>query len=171
MTPAQKEAYARANSSLIHLPSLEFRHPTFISPLRIVDYDADIDLPLEDDAPIDGGESMLFIATRFEVQPPDIDDQVDSVTTFRIDGVSGVVQTLLANANKSNVPIEGTLRFYSYNVKTGVVDGPVGIIHQQVRNVSVVKASVAVALGYQNSANKTFPSQLYTSYSNPGLIS
>jgi hypothetical protein len=170
MTPAQREAYARANTSLIHLPALEFRHPTFSVPLRLVDFDSDLSLPLEDFAPVDSAETVLFVGTRCEIRPPDIDDQVDSVTTFRIDGVSGLVQTLLANANKSNVPIDSTLRFYSYNLRTGLVDVPVGVIHQQVRNITITKTTISISIGYKNSANKRFPAQLYTSYSNPGLI-
>lgn len=170
MTPAQREAYARANTSLLHLPALEFRHPTFSAPLRIVDFDSDLSLPLEDYAPVDSGETVLFVGTHCEIRPPDIDDQVDSVTTFRIDGVSGLVQALLANANQSIVPIDATLRFYSYNLRTGLVDAPVGVIHQQVRNVSISKTTISISIGYKNSANKQFPAQLYTAYSNPGLV-
>jgi Domain of unknown function (DUF1833) len=171
MTPAQREAYARANTSLIHLPALEFRHPTFGSPLRIVNYDGDISLPLEVGAPANSGATVLFAGVACDIKPPDIDDQVDAVTSVQIDGVSGIVQTLLANANDSNVPIDATLRFYSYNINTGVADGPVGVIHQQVRNIAVNKTSVAVSVGYTNSANASFPTQKYTSYSNPGLVS
>lgn len=171
MTPAQREAYARANTSLIHLPALEFRHPTFVSPLRLVNYDSDINLPLEVGAPANSGETVLFAGVACDIKPPDIDDQVDAVTSVQIDGVSGIVQTLLANANNSNVPIDATLRFYSYNINTGIADGPVGVIHQQVRNIAVNKTSVAVSVGYTNSANASFPTQKYTSYSNPGLVS
>jgi Domain of unknown function (DUF1833) len=165
MTPAQREAYARANTSLIHLAAIEFRHPTFASEIRLVNYDVDLTLP------VDSGASVLFVGAGCEIKPPDIDDQVDAVTSIQIDGVSGIVQGLLANANDSIVPIDATLRFYSFNIKTNVADGPVGVIHQQVRNVAVTKTSVAIALGYTNSANKSFPSQKYTSYSNPGLVS
>jgi hypothetical protein len=171
MTPAQREAYARANTSLIHLAAVEFRHPTFASELRLVSYDSDITLPLEVGAPVDGGTNVLFVGVACEIKPPDIDDQVDAVTSIQIDGVAGIVQALLANANESVVPIDATLRFYSYNINTGVADGPVGVIHQQVRNISITKTAVAIALGYTNSANKAFPAQKYTSYSNPGLVS
>lgn len=170
MTPAQREAYARANTSLIHLAAIEFRHPTFVSPLRITDYDSDVNLPLEAGAPANGGTTVLFAGVACDIKPPDIDDQVDAVTSIQIDGVSGLVQTLLANANDSNVPIDATLRFYSFNINTGVADGPVGVIHQQVRNIAVTKTSVACSIGYTNSANKAFPAQKYTSYSNPGLV-
>lgn len=170
MTPAQREAYARANTSLIHLAAIEFRHPTFVAPLRITDYDSDVNLPLEVGAPVNGGTTVLFAGVACDIKPPDIDDQVDAVTSIQIDGVSGLVQTLLANANDSNVPIDATLRFYSFNINTGVADGPVGVIHQQVRNIAVNKTSVAVSMGYTNSANNPFPAQKYTSYSNPGLV-
>lgn len=169
MTPAQREAYARANTSLLNMETLEFRHPTFSAPVRIVNYQDPIDFPLEANAPVNAGETVEFIGLACTVKAADIDAQADAMVTVQIDGVSGVVQTLLAYANQSAVPIDVTVRFYSYNVKTGDVDGPVGIIHNQVRTIAVTKTTVAVAMGYTNSANKKFPSQIYTVTSNPGL--
>lgn len=169
LSPAQREAYARANSSLIHLPAIEFRHPVLATPLRVVSYDKNISMPLEIGAPVNGGTAVEFLGLVCSIKESDIDTQVDSTVSVQIDGVSGYVQPLLALANRTNIPVEATVRFYSYNVKTGVVDGPVGIIHQQVRSMSVTKTSVALTLGYTNSANKAFPSQLYTVTSNPGL--
>lgn len=171
MTPAEREAYARANVNLTHLISMEFRHPAFGAPLRLVNYYDDLNLPIEPDAPVNGGESILFVGVAFDLKTPDIDDQVDSAITVQIDGVSGNVQQLLANANQSHIPIECAVRYYGFNSNTLVASGPVGVIHQQVRNIAVTKTSVAVSMGYTNSANKAFPSQKYTSYSNPGLVS
>ena len=171
MTPAQREAYARANSSLLHLVAIEFLHSTFEQPLRIVDFDKDLILPLELDAPVNPGEYRRFTGWDVDVKPPDIDDEVDAVATMQIDGVSGLVQALLVNASKSIEPIKANIRFYSYNVSTEIVDGPVGTIYQNVRSIAISSASVAVTTGYSNSANKAFPAQIYTSYSNPGLVS
>ncbi len=169
MSPAQREAYARASSSLIHLYSLEFLHSTFTQPLRIVNYETSINLPHEATAPVNPGETVFYEGVRCEVQEPKIDTDADSQSIIQVDGVSGIVHTLIAGAIKTVEPIEGILRFYSYNVKTGAVDGPVGIISQQVRNVAVNKTSVSLTMGYTNSANKAFPSQYYTVDSNPGL--
>jgi hypothetical protein len=169
LSPAQREAYARANSSLIHLPAVEFRHPVFSGPLRVVNYDRALFLPLEDYAPVDAGAVVNFEGLSCDIKQPDIDTQVDSTFSIQIDGVSAFVQPLLALANRTSVPVDATIRFYAYNVSTQVVDGPVGVIHLQVRSMSVTKTAVGVTLGYTNTANKAFPSQKYTVESNPGL--
>lgn len=171
MTPAEREAYARANSNLLHVASVEFLHPSFMQPLRVVDYDRDLSLPLELTAPMDAAQSPLFTGWDCEIQPPDIDSEVDAITTIQIDGVSGVVHALLANASKSSYPIAANIRFYSVNVASQEVSGPVGVIYQEVRSVTTNSSTVSVACGYTNSANKAFPSQKYTSHSNPGLVS
>lgn len=139
--------------------------------MRVVDFDTDLILPLELTAPVNAGEYRRFTGWAIEVKFPDIDSEVDAQTTLKIDGVSGMVQALLANATKSIVPIQANIRRYAYNVNTEIVEGPVGIIYQQVRSVAIASATVAVTVGYMNSANKAFPSQKYTSHSNPGLVS
>lgn len=169
LSPAQREAYARANTSLIHLPALEFRHPVFAEPLRVVNYDRNLELPLESYAPVNEGEVVEFAGLACEIKEPDIDTQVDSTFNIQIDGVSGFAQPLLALANRTAQPIEATVRFYAYNLATGIADGPVGVIHLQVRSMSVTKTAVALTLGYTNTANKSFPAQKYTVESNPGL--
>lgn len=169
LTQAQREAYARANTNLIHLPALEFRHPVFANPLRIVSYDKNIMLPLESSAPVEADQTKEFAGFLCSIKEPDIDAQVDSTFSIQIDGVSGYVQPLLAVANRSVVPIAATVRFYSYNVSTGAVSGAVGVIHLQVRGIAVTKTSVAVTLGYTNTANRAFPFQKYSVETNPGL--
>jgi Domain of unknown function (DUF1833) len=170
LTAAQKEAYARAHTSTVHLWALEFRHPTFSGPLRVVQYKDDITLTLEVNAPIDGGTSQLFTALAFQMKEPDVNTEPDSTLTVQVDGVSGAVQPLFATANQSYTPIEVTLRPFTYDVVGQVVGETLGVIHLQVRHIAVTKKSVSLQMGYTNSANRAFPAVNYTAQSNPGLL-
>lgn len=172
LTPAQREAYARAKTTLIHLWSLEFRHPAFGVPLRMVGYDArdDLLLPLEDGAPVDGGTTQAFACLAVDVPEPVINTEADTQIRIQIDGVPGAIQPYLSSANETSIPINVTVRPYAYDVATKAIEGPMGVMHLQVRNVGFSGTSVAVVLGYTNPANRSFPSANYTPETNPGLV-
>lgn len=170
LTAAQKQAYARAHSSTVHLWALELRHPSFPAPLRVVQHNEDISLTLETGAPADGDTLQLFTALAFRMKEPDISTEPDSTLTVQADGVSGAVQPYLATANQSSTPIEATLRPFSFDVVGKTVGEMLGVVHLQVRHISITKVSVSLKMGYTNSANRAFPAVNYTATSNPGLL-
>jgi len=170
LTPAQKEAYARANTSTVHLWALEFRHPTFTAPIRLVQHKDNISLTLEASAPVDAGTLQEFTGLAFELQEPTNDTDPDNSLSMQVDGVNGAVLPLLTLANQSYIPIDCTLRAFSYEVVTQTPGELLAILHLQVRHMSVNKTSLGVQLGYTNAANRKFPFIDYTANSNPGLL-
>jgi Domain of unknown function (DUF1833) len=175
LTPAQKEAFARANSSQIVLWNLELRHPVFPSPIRVTQsFDGNktltIDFELEANAPIDSGTVQPFSALALRLDPPKSGTDPDSNISIQADGVSGVIQPLISEANRSYTPIQATIRAYSYNVSTSVVGDQLAAINLDMQKSSNTGTAVSMSFGYTNGANSTFPSIKYTAESNPGLL-
>ena len=171
LSVAQKEAYARAHTSSIRLWAIELRHPTFVEPLRIVAHKEDLTTTLESNAPVEADQEVTFVSLAMKMREPEIGTEADSMVSIQIDGVPGAVQPYLAAANKTIYPIEATLRVFLYNLETeSIIDSATSILHLQVRNIGVSKTSVTLTMGYTNTANRAFPSQLYTPETNPGLV-
>ena len=87
-TEAYKEAIAAAPLEQIIYETLEFQHPTFATPLRIVQGGDDIKARLEADAEFNAGEMVDFVATPFEFKLPDIKDNEQSQLQLNINNVA-----------------------------------------------------------------------------------
>ena len=170
LTPGQKEAYARAHSSTLHVWTLEFRHSTFPSAIRYVNHAVDVTLTIEAGAPVDGGTQQLFTALGFALKNPTINSEPDTSMQIKVDGISGSVQNWIAAANATAEPVEATLRPYAIDGRTAAELQAMGVIHQQVRNIQVTSNSLLLQTGFTNAANRQFPSVEYTADSNPALI-
>ena len=170
MTPAQREAYARAHNSTAHLWAVELRHSAFPRPFRFAQHDRDITVTLEAQAPVQGGTDQLFTATALQFSDPGFSLDPGASASLQIDGVPGTVQPLLTAASVSQSPIEATVRAIAYEVNNHTVIGILATYHLQVQHVTTTKQSVKVQLGYTNAANQAFPRALYTPASNPGLL-
>ena len=171
LTPAQREAYARVKTSIVYLQTLEFRHPTFGDPIRLVANKEPLTVTLEANAPTNGGEEVTFTNLAFRLKDPAVDTEAAASIRIQVDGVPGAIQTYLAAANKTIVPVDCTVRYYTYDLDAdSVIDGAIGILHLQVRSFVVNKTSVGVELGFTNTKNRAFPSQYYTPETNPGLV-
>ncbi len=161
MTPAVQQAYARASTSLLQIYAIDLDHPAFADTIRLVNYKQDITV---------GGD--VYTGMAMDVEESSIDTEADSTYTIQIDGVPGAVQPYLAQASKTFSPIDVTIRVFAYDVKTeSLIDAsPLTTINLQSRNISFNKTTVSINMGYTNTANRAFPSQLYTPESNPGLV-
>lgn len=174
LSPAQKEAFARANSSTVVLWNLELRHPIWPSPIRVTQ-SADgnntetITFPIEAGAPIDGGTDQVFQALAMELKPPSVGTDPDTSLSVQADGVSGEVQPLISAANRSSVAIEVAVRAYAYNVVLGEVGDQLSVYYLQMRDANFTNTTVQMSIGYSNGANMSFPSIKYTTQTNPGL--
>jgi hypothetical protein len=171
LSVAQQEAYARAKTSVLNVYAIELRHPTFVEPLRVVSLKEDLTVTLESNAPVDASAEVVFSALAMRLREPDINSEADTTFNVQIDGVPGAVQPYLAAANKTIYPIEATTRIYLYDLATAsTIGGAAVVMHLQVRSVQVSKTSVSLTMGFTNPANRSFPSQLYTPETNPGLV-
>ncbi len=170
LTPAQKEAYARAHSSTVEICCLELRHTTFPAPLRVAQGADAVTLTLEANAPVDGGLSRVFSPLDFKVKPPSQTTEPDSVISISLTGASATVNPYLATANTTGEPIRATLRFISFDTKTKTIGQQYLPIHLDSRGQKTTRSTVTLQLGYTNAANRKFPYLDYTPESNPSLL-
>lgn len=170
LTPAQKEAYARVSNTLRVVNALEFRHPTFAAPLRIVQGMDEITCVLEADAPVDAGQSVTFSAFAFQSDEPGITTDPDNALNIRLDGISGIFQEAFATASESNVPISVTIRPLMYDVFAKGNGAIQASYHVEVQEIRSNMTSVAVKCGFSNPANKAFPNVVYSEQTNPSLV-
>ncbi len=121
LTEAQKEAYARAKTSVVDLFSFELRHSTFPAPIRMVSYDQDLQITLEATAPANPGETVTFIGVAFKPPSENINSEPGNSFTVVISGISDQALPYLDTANESLEPIDVTVRYVSYDTKTKVL--------------------------------------------------
>lgn len=170
LTTAQKEAYARAHTSTVSLCALELRHPSFGLTVRLVQGADDVTFTLEANAPVDGNSSVTFTSVGFDIDEPVINSEPDTIVSLSLNGVSSLVLPYLGAAGKTSTPVEATLRFITFDTVAKTVGEIYNPIHLQARGFSTSKTSVSMQLGYTNTANKAFPSEVYTAESNPSLL-
>ena len=170
LTPDQREALARPHSYQVPVWALEFRHSTFPAPMRLCGYPRDLSLALEADAPVNGGESVPFVACAMDIKAPAVDGEPDTSLKFSVDNVSGAVQSYLATAISSGEAVEVAVRQFSVDQRSDAQLLPLGVIHLQLRNNRITQERLEITLGYTNPANRQFPNNIYTAASNPGLV-
>lgn len=161
MTPAVRQEYARANTSLLQLYAIDLDHPGFTDTIRLVNHKTNVTIGADE-----------YIGMGMDVDEPGMDTQADSTYTINIDGVPGIVQPYIAAASKTFFPIDVTIRIYAYDVRAeSLIDAsPLATINLQSRNISFNRTTVSISMGYTNTANRAFPNQFYTPESNPGLV-
>ncbi|OKH89207.1 DUF1833 family protein [Thalassospira sp. TSL5-1] len=196
MSAALREAYASAPADILTLHTLEIRHPDFEAPIRVVrNYPDDqtwlaagdpdvapildameyedrkqvgLVARLEDDAPLDGGQMVAFIALAFELQLPDIDTIAVPEARLQIDNVGREMSDALALAANSQNKIEVTYRPYNSNDIQGPQwDPPLTLTLADVdADPLVVRGSIRML----DVGNKAFPGKTYDPEIFPGLV-
>lgn len=165
---ALKEAYAVAPNNLIVYDTLEFRHPEWAAPIRVVRDFANLVATLESDAPLNPGESVTFTGFAFDMARPEINPDSAPEVSITIDNVSLEIEDALLQTVTSVYPIEVTYRPYlSSNLLMPAMNPPMTLVLQQVQ-ASSSRITATARLG--DFANKKFPSQEYTARRFPGLV-
>ena len=155
LTPAQREAYARAETSTVDLFSFELRHSTFPQPVRMISYDQDISIELEDSAPANPGEVVEFMGVAFRAPRESVDTEPGNTITIAVDGISNQVLPYLNVANETLEPIACTVRHVAFDTKTNTVIGVGRPSEMQVRNFNTGMLTVQMTLGFTNLNTRT----------------
>ena len=164
---ALKEAYASAPATEVILHTLEIRHPSFTTPIRVVRDHNDFAAFLEADAPINGGEQVTFVAMAFDFKLPDVTKATSPEIEISIDNVSAELTGYMDTASQSQELIEITYRPYLASDPSGPsMDPPLTLV---VRSVNVTIFRVVAKAGFGDIANRKFPNQVYTTTRFPGL--
>lgn len=173
LTQAIKEAYASAPSDQIILHTLELRHPAFLddsgnsTAIRVVRDHLDLFARLEDGAPIQGGETVRFVAMGFELDLPPVDTMPVPEISVTLDNVSREIVRHLDAAAESQSVIEVTYRPYlSSDLEGPQMDPPIHLV------LTEVEADIFRVTGRARMldiGNKAFPGISYTAKAFPGL--
>lgn len=167
LSAALKEAYASAPRGQVIYLTMELRHSLLTAPIRVVlDYE-DLDAYLEEDAPIEPGEQVLFRAYAFDLQRPEVSTQGWPTITLTIDNVDRMIVAAIETVLGSSEPIKATFREYLSTDLSGPHNDPP--MHLEVMDITADVFQVTATLGFPNYMNKKFPTLGYTSELCPSL--
>jgi hypothetical protein len=164
---ALKEAYASAPSSEVILHTLEIRHPSFITPIRVVRDHADLTAFLEADAPEDPGGEVTFVALAFDFILPEISKGASPEIEISLDNVSGEIIGYLDAAAQTAAMIEVTYRPYlASDLSEPQMNPPLTLV---IRAVSADVFRIRARAGYADLSNRKFPNEIYDAERFQGL--
>ena len=161
LSDAAKEAYASCDTQVIY--TLELRHPGFTAPIRVVRDRQNLLSTLEDDAPLNAGQEVEFIALGFDLKLPEANKNKLPELAIEIDNIyleeegrriSDYVDDTLGSLDQ----IELTCRAYTPDIATPI-DQPYHLI---LHEVSADKYKVSAKAKFFNAQNETFPRNTYT---------
>ena len=168
LAAALAEAYASAPQNDVILHTLEFRHTSFTTPIRVVRDHADHTLTLEATAPLNPSTAVAFTAFAFNFTLPDVTEKGNPEIVIAIDNVSAEIIGYIDAAAQTASLIEVTYRPYlSSDPSTPQMDPPLTLT---VREIEADVFQVRARAGFPNLGARKFPNQTYTSERFPGLI-
>lgn len=165
---AIKEAYASAPSDEVILFTIEMRHPAFTEPLRVVRDSKNLTARLEADAPVNGGEEVLFIAYPFDIKPPDMDEYGKPELTITIDNVGREILVYIEQAVRQRAVIEVTYRLYLASDLSGPQNNPP--MTMQAVSISANPTSITLVASFADLSARAFPKFNYTLEQFPSLL-
>jgi hypothetical protein len=166
LSDAIREAYASAPASEVVYHTLELRHPSFTTPLRVVRDWQPLTARLEASAPVDPLAWVEFAPFAFDFSLPEVGGGLPEITVT-IDHVSAEVIAYLDAAANSGDLIEMTYRPYlASDLSSPHMDPPLTLI---IREASANVLRVTARAAYVDLGARSFPRELYTSERFPGL--
>ena len=165
---ALKEAYATAPAGEVILHTLEFRHPEFTTPLRVVRDKADLNATLESTAPENPSEEVTFIQYSFDLELPDVTNGSSPELLLTIDNVNREILTYIDLAANSPDLIEVTYRPYLLTDTSAPQMNPP--LTMTVKEVEADIFRITARCGFGNFANKPFPNETYDLQRFAGLL-
>lgn len=168
LSAAIKEAYAAAPSDVVTLHTLEFRHPAFSQPIRVVLDHADHTCTLEAGAPANPAEAVLFVGYAFNIVLPSVDAGAAPEVVITIDNVSMEIEDNINAALATTDKVMVTYRPYlSTDLITPAMNPPMTLTITQI-NADQFSLTARAQLG--DYANKAFPGEMYSATRFPGLV-
>lgn len=168
LSAAIREAYTAAPQGVVTLHTLEFRHPAFSQPLRVVLDHADHTCTLESDAPEDPSTPVLFIGYAFDIVLPEVTDSAAPEVVITIDNVSMEIEDNINAALSTTDKVVVTYRPYlSTDLSAPAMNPPLTLT---VTQISADQFQVTARAQLGDYANKAFPSEMYTAGRFPGLV-
>lgn len=169
LSQAEAEAAAIAPVHRAIVDALEFWHPAFTEPARVVNDRAALLATLEADAPRNASQQVRFEPVPVRaVWPSESAGGSAPVFKLTVDGVSAILTAQLDRAVGSLVPVTFIARRYATDDTSGPTRLPV--LHLELSDVVVTDTQVTASCVYADPANKRFPAVAYTRAQYPGLV-
>lgn len=169
LSEAIKEAYASAPSDVVIINTIEIRHPAFEEPIRVVSDFVPVTAMLEPNAPVNGGEMVMFQAFAFELTLPEVMDRGVPELALRIDNVSREIIKNIELAMGLPDKLELTYRaFLSNDLAGGPHNDPP--LHLTITSIEADALAVDARASIADFVNKKFPNKEYDERQFPGLI-
>ena len=168
LSEALKEAYASVPDVPI-VNTLEIRHPSFTTPIRVVSDFVAVTARLEAAAPVNPGALVEFLPFAFELTLPDMTDKGVPELALRIDNVSREIMQHIELAAPLPDKLEITYRAYlADDLDSGPQNDPP--LHLTIIQIEADAVSVTAKASMVDFINKKFPNQEYDENRFPGLI-
>lgn len=167
------EAYASQGDDQPTVDTLEFHHSTFVddygqrTAARVAQGFQDWNFKLEDSAPINAGEYVVFRGVPFTFTKPQFGEDELPSCTFAISNVSRELTKYLELAIAKTEPIYMYYRPYLQSDPTGPQIDPVYVMTLTAAKVGVTQITGTATLSDVH--NYPFPFQKYTPTRFPGL--
>lgn len=171
---ALAEAYASAPEAGVLLDTLEFRHASFVTAglpyaVRVVNDHEELLATLEDDAPLNAGEEVVFSPTRFTItRPSENSGGGTAQLEIAVDNAARVLVPYLDAVKESRDPIMVSWRPYLASDLTAPHILPT--LTLSITSVSLNMSQVIAHAGFTNMMNRRFPALEYLSTTHPGLV-
>lgn len=168
LSAAIQEAYASAPDDAVIFHTLEIRHDSFEEPIRVVRDHVPLNATLEDDAPLNAGEEVTFLAYAFDFQLPPVKSNGVPELLITIDNISQEIEQALRSAAESAGKLEVTYRPYlSTDLSAPQMDPPITLT---VLSATADTFRVTARCSFGDLVNKQYPDQDYTAARFPGLV-
>jgi Domain of unknown function (DUF1833) len=159
LTQALKEAYAAAPSNVVIYHTLEFRHPAFTTPIRVVRDVEDLTATLEASAPQNPSTAVNFQRFAFDFSKPEVSSSGVPQIQIEIDNVDRAIVANIELALQSTDLIKVTYReFISTDLSAPQNNPP---LHLTVMSISATPMRVTATAGYPDLINRKFPTKAY----------
>ena len=167
LSQAIKEAYAAAPADEVIYHTLEIRHASFASPIRVVRDFVDLDATLEATAPEDASTEVTFTGYAFDIVPPEVSVGGSPQLVIEIDNVSREILANIELAMSSTELITVIYRaFLAGDLTAPSNDPPLTLTIFQ---ITATPMRISAVAGFQDVTNKRFPAAEYTAERFPGL--
>lgn len=184
---ALQEAYASAPTDEVILSTLELRHPSFIedgqlTAVRVISEfgtlleeseDPDVEdvygweLKLEDNAPVQAGQTVKFVSCQFSITKPEQNENELPTFNIAIDNVSRLIMQYLDDALAYRAKLELTYREY---LASDVLTPSFILGGASLKDVKCNNARVTGTARFADLVNKTFPGKVYRPNEFRGLV-
>jgi hypothetical protein len=175
-TEAWAEAQASVPANIVELFCIELIHPAFVDAetdqqlaIRAVNDMQDHDLPLEETAYLDPGETVTFKAVPFKIFWPEIEEGTVPELTLSIDNVGREIMPYVEAATRVNAPLLVIARVYLLDMATGIASAGIDPIEFKLRSVTITETTVEGKASPGDLANLRGMALVYDLQNYPGL--